>query len=99
MQHDLCYDIGEPIYPMTTANLHDEETWDGGWDWDENTYSDGRQVMIRAQITDWRELFDEVPCNSAIKAYGDGVIIEHPAGVVCLIAPPDPGPRTTAGIQ
>ena len=61
LQHDLCYDIGEPIYSMTTSNLHDDALWDGGWDWDENRYSDGRQVMIRTQITDWRELFDEVP--------------------------------------
>ena len=97
LQDHLCYGIGEPIYLMMTSNLHDDALWDGGWDWDENTYSDGRQVMIRAQVTDWRELFDEVPWNPAIKVYGDGVIIEHPAGVVCLIAPPDPGPEHECG--
>ena len=82
---------------MTTSNLHDDALWDGGWDWDDNTYSDGRQVTIRAQITDWRELFDEVPWNQAIEVYGDGVINEHHEGVVCLIAPPDPGPGYECG--
>lgn len=97
LQRDLCYDMGDPIYWMTTSNLHDEETWDGGWDWDENTYSDGRQVMIRAQIPDWQQLFDEVPINYAIKVYGDGVINDHPAGTVCQIAPPVPQRKDDCG--
>lgn len=93
LQHELCYGIGEPIYSMTTSNLHDDARWDGCWDWDDNTYSDGRQVMIRAHFTDWRELFDEVPWNPAITVYGDGVINEHQEGVVCLIVPPEPRPE------
>jgi hypothetical protein len=91
LHHDLCYSLGEPIYSATTSLLHDHATWDGGWDWDENTYSDGRQVMIRVRITDWQTLFGEVTCNFAITGYGDGVINEHPEGMVCLINSPVPG--------
>ena len=78
-------------------NLHDHAIWDGGWDWDDNTYSDGRQVMIQVRIINWQTLFDEVERNPAIKCYGDGVINDHPEGVVCLITPPDPGPVHECG--
>ena len=92
LQQDVCYAMGEPTYLATTSKLHDNAIWDGGWDWDDNTYSDGRQVMIRVRITNWRKLFDEVECNPAIERYAEGVINDHPEGVVCLITPPDPGP-------
>ena len=48
LQHDLTYGMGEGIYHGTISALHDENVWDGGWDWDDNHYSDGRVVILRA---------------------------------------------------
>lgn len=87
LQHDVCYGLGEGVYAATTQKLHDHKNWDGSWDWDDNTYSDGRQIMIKARITDWEALCGSRPRNDAITMYGDGVINEHPEGMVCQIAP------------
>ncbi|MCX5044643.1 hypothetical protein OG921_15850 [Aldersonia sp. NBC_00410] len=90
LQHTVCYDLGEAIYTATTSNLHDDELWDGGWDGDDDTYSDGRQVMSKVFVPDWGELFEPVLRRDEIKVYGDGVISAFPEGMVCQIAPPNP---------
>jgi len=49
------------------------------------------------RIIDWQRLFDEVECNLAIKGYGDGVINDHPEGMVCLINSPVAGDAHECG--
>ena len=87
LQYDVCYGLGEGVYYAIAHNLHDQERWDSGFDWDGNTYSDGRQIMTTARIKGWEALCDSQPCNDAITMYGDGVMGDHPPGTVCQIAP------------
>ena len=75
LQHHACYQMGEEVYSSTTSSLHDQNIWDGGWDWDDNTYSDGRQVMTQVRIKGWLELEREWTLtlrNKDIVIYGDG---------------------------
>lgn len=56
LQWNHCLPIWETLYSGTLCAVRDERTWDGGWDWSGNTYSDGRQVMAQARVKDWLEL-------------------------------------------
>ena len=46
----------ETLYHGTTPAVRDERTWDGGWDWADNTPSDGRQVMAQVRVKNWQIL-------------------------------------------
>ena len=58
---------------------------DGMWDWSDNTYSDGRQVMMQVRVKDWENLSRDYPFNALV--CGDGAINEHPRASICQIAP------------
>jgi len=75
LQWDYCLPMWETLYHGTLCAVHDERTWDGGWGWSDNTYSDGRQVMIQARVKNWQELERGWPYNENM--CGDGPINEH----------------------
>ncbi len=85
LQWGHCLKIWELLYHGTTCAVRDDRTWDGGWEWSDNTYSDGRQIMTQARIKNWQVLDRNWPYNS--KMCGDGAINEHPVGSICHIAP------------
>ena len=61
------------------------QTWDGTWTWYDNTYCDGRQIMVQARIRNWMGLDRDWPYNAGM--CGDGPILEHPRGSLCQIFP------------
>ena len=88
-QNDLqwrhCLPMWETLYHGTTCAVRDDRTWDGAWDWSDNTYSDGRQVMAQVRVNNWQKLDCNWPYNEFL--CGDGPIQEHPRGSLCQIAP------------
>ncbi|MGO9285722.1 MAG: hypothetical protein ACLP75_22830 [Mycobacterium sp.] len=85
LQWNHCLPMWETLYHGTTSAVRDERTWDGGWDWADNTYSDGRQVMAQVRVKNWQILDRDWPYNGEM--CGDGPIQEHPRGSLCQIAP------------
>jgi hypothetical protein len=85
LQWDHCLPMWETLYFGTLSAVRDERTWDGGWAWSDNTYSDGRQVMAQVRVKNWQELDRNWPYNGEM--CGDGPIQEHPRGSICQIAP------------
>lgn len=85
LQWKHCLPMWETLYRGTTSAVRDERTWDGGWQWSDNTYSDGRQVMTQIRLKNWQELEYNWPCKEGV--CGDGPIQEHPRGSVCQITP------------
>ena len=85
LQWGHCLGMWECLYHGTTCAVRDERTWDGGWDWADNTYSDGRQVMAQVRVKNWQILDRDWPYNGEM--CGDGPIQEHPRGSICQIAP------------
>jgi hypothetical protein len=86
LQWDHCLRMWEMLYYGTTAAVRDERTWDGGWDWADNTYSDGRQVMAQVRVRNWYALDCNWKYNEGMA--GDGPIHEHPCGSLSQIYPP-----------
>lgn len=85
LQWDHCTQMWEDLYRGTLSALHDERTWDGAWDWYDNVYSDGRQVMVQARLKNWEDLDRKWPYNEGMS--GDGPALEHPRGSMCQIFP------------
>lgn len=85
LQWQYCLPMWETLYHGTVCAVRDERTWDGGWDWSDNTYSDGRQVMAQMRVKNWQDLNDAWPYRSGL--CGDGPIQEHPRGSFCQIYP------------
>ena len=90
LQHNLV-SIWGALYSGTVCAVRDEDTDDFTWDEADNTYSDGRTVMIQIRIEPW----ETSECNWAHNrfALGDGAVVDHPRGTICCIAPvkPDDG--------
>lgn len=86
LQWDHCTAMWETLYSGTTSAVRDKRTWDGAWDWYDNVYSDGRQVMVQARMKNWLELERNWPYNEGMS--GDGPTLEHPRGSLCHIHPP-----------
>ena len=84
LQWGHCYPFWETLYDGTTSNVRDWDTLDWNWCWDDNTYSDGRQVMTQARLANWDAIQYSWPYHNMA---GDGPINEHPWGSVCQIAP------------
>lgn len=88
-QHELqwghCLGMWQTLYHGTTCAVRDDRTWDGAWEWSDNTHSDGRQVMAQVRVNNWQELDGNWPYNEFL--CGDGPILEHPRGSLCQIAP------------
>ncbi len=78
----LPADVGDAL-PRHHLRRRDDRTWDGMWDWSDNTYSDGRQVMAQVRVKNWYELVCNWPYNEFL--CGNGPIQEHPRGSVCQI--------------
>ena len=83
LQHVLA-DIWLALYSGTTSAVRDEDTDDDTWDEADNTYSDGRTVMIQTRIEPWQE-WDH---NRFL--LNDGAINEHRRGTICHISPCKP---------
>jgi hypothetical protein len=93
LQWDHCLGMWQTLYYGTTSVLHDPTTWDGQWDWNDNTYSDGRQVTVQIRPTNWLEAERNWPYNEGM--CGDGPLQEYPWASVSEIAPPDdPDPES-----
>lgn len=91
LQWDHCLRMWEVLYYGTTSAVRDARTWDGAWDWYDNVYSDGRQVMAQVRMKNWLELERNWPYNEGM--CGDGPIQEYPRGSLCQIYPViAPGP-------
>jgi hypothetical protein len=84
---DNLHDIWQALYGGTLCAVRDEDTDDRSWDEADNTYSDGRVVMVQVRIepessdTNWEH-------NRFLLA--DGAINEHRLGTVCYISLVDP---------
>jgi hypothetical protein len=84
LQWDHCHKSWETLYYGTVCAVRDDRTWDGGWDWSDNTYSDGRQIMAQVRVKNWDAIERDLPYRGIA---GDGPCNEHPWGSVCSIAP------------
>jgi hypothetical protein len=74
LRWDHCLRMWEALYHGTTSAVRDERTWDGMWDWSDNTYHDARQVMMQARVKG-REILDRKwPYSEGI--CGDGPVQE-----------------------
>jgi hypothetical protein len=85
LQWDHCLPMWETLYHGTICAVRDGRTWDWGWDWSDNTYSDGRQVMAQVRVKNWYQLDCTWPYNKDM--CGDGAINEHPRGTLCKVYP------------
>jgi hypothetical protein len=83
LQDDLV-DIWQDLYAGTLCAVRDRDTEDSTWDEADNTYSDGRQVMILIRIEPW----ETSECDGTHNRYtlGDGAVNEHPLGTICYIS-------------
>jgi hypothetical protein len=74
--------IWEELYFGTLCAVRDLDTDDRTWDEADNTYSDGRQVMVQVRIE------PEVSGREHIKrAVGDGAVNVYRRGTVSYISP------------
>ena len=84
LQENLFH-IWEALYAGTLCAVRDEDTVDSNWDEADNTYSDGRQVMVQVRIEP--EETSELNWEHNRFMLGDGAINEHPRGTICCISP------------
>jgi len=86
---EVLADIWSALYSGTTYAVRDEDTDESAWDEADNTYSDGRPVMIQIRIEPWETL----ECNWEHNRFllGDGAVNEHPRGTICDISPVNAG--------
>lgn len=85
LQWEHCLPIWQTLYSNTTSAVRDYRVWDGWNDWYDNTYSDGRQVMVQARLKNWEDLERDRPYKAGV--CGDGPIQEHPWASICRIHP------------
>jgi hypothetical protein len=81
LQTNLFY-IWEALYAGTLCAVRDEDTDD--WDKADNTYSDGRPVMIQIRIEP--EETSDFNWQHNRFMLGDGAVNEHPLGTICYIS-------------
>ena len=85
---EVLADIWRALYSGTTYAVRDEDTDDDTWDEADNTYSDGRAVMVQTRIEPWEESVVDWEYNRFM--LGEGAVNEHPLGTICYIAPANP---------
>ena len=80
--------LWEALYFGTLCAVRDENTPDCTWDEADNTYSDGREVMIQIRV----EPYESSECSWEHNGFtvGDGAVNEHPRGTICYITPINP---------
>jgi hypothetical protein len=76
------------LYYGTTFAVRDCDTDDSTWDEADNTYSDGRQVMIQTRIEPPEQSDFCWEHNRFV--LGDGAVNEYPLGTVSYVLPIDP---------
>jgi hypothetical protein len=87
LQTNLLY-IWEALYAGTLCAVRDWDTDDSTWDWADDTYGDGRQVIIQVRIEPAETAESHWEHNEFL--LGDGAVREHPRGTICWIAPVNP---------
>ena len=80
--------VWEELYFGTLCAVRGEDTADCTWDDADNTYSDGRPVMIRIRIKPVE--FSESSWEYNEFLLGDGAVNEHPHGTICYLAAVNP---------
>lgn len=93
LQHNLA-GIWEDLYFGTLRAVRDQNTDDCTWDEADNTYSDGRQVMIQLRIEP--EQYSDFSWEHNRFTLGDGAINEYPLGTISYIAPVNPDDEVVA---
>ena len=87
LQHELV-SVWEALYFGTACAVRDWDTDDDTWDEADNTYSDGRQVMMQIRIEP--QGASDLRCKHDRVMLGDGAVNEHPLGTICYVAPINP---------
>jgi hypothetical protein len=87
LQHNLV-SIWEALYFGTVCAVRDWDTDDCTWDEADNTYSDGRQVMVQIRIEPGDSPDFSWKHNGVL--LDEGAVNEHPLGTICDIAPINP---------
>ena len=83
------FEIWEALYAGTLCAVRDWNTDDCTWDVADNTYSDGRPVVIQIRIEP--EETSELSWEHNRSMLGEGAVNEHPQGTICYISPVKPG--------
>ena len=87
LQHNLV-SVWEALYSGTVCAVRDADTDDSTWDEADNTYSDGRTVMIQIRIEPWENSDFSWEHNRFM--LGEGAVNDHPRGTIWYISPLDP---------
>jgi hypothetical protein len=87
LQTNLFF-IWEALYAGTLCAVRDEDTDDCTWDEADNTYSDGRPVMIQIRIEP--EETSELSWEYNQFLLDEGAVKEHPRGTISYIAAVNP---------
>ena len=87
LQNDLV-SVWEALYFGTVCAVRDWDTDDCTWDEADNTYSDGRQVMVQIRIEPGDSPDFSWKHNGVL--LDEGAVNEHPLGTICDIAPINP---------
>lgn len=82
------FEIWETVYAGTQCAVRDEDTDESTWDETDNTYSDGRPVMIQIRVEPEESAQFHWEHNAFL--VGDGAVNEHPRETICAISPIDP---------
>jgi hypothetical protein len=85
---EMVFRSWEGLYSGTVCAVRDWDTDDCTWDEADNTYSDGRPVMIQIRIEPM-ELSDFSWEHNRFML-GDGAVNEHPRGTISYVLPIDP---------
>lgn len=78
--------IYEEVYAGTLCAVRDWDTDDSTWDEDDNHYSDGREVIVRARIEPEEAARAQWPGAGGF-LLGDGAVNEFPRGTIAVIEP------------
>jgi hypothetical protein len=81
-------DVWWALYSGTTYAVRDEDTDEDTWDDADNTYSDGRTVMVQIRVEPWDESDSNREPNSFLLR--EGAVMEHPRGTICHVSPRKP---------
>lgn len=96
---ECAVSIWEALYEGTLCAVRDQDAPDSTWDEADNTYSDGRPVLVQVRIEPVEH--SDLAWEHNAFTLGDGAIAERPMGTIyCInpIKPPDSSPGPTSAI-